>query len=133
MLKVELSRIIIDEKKSEQIIVLKEKGGSRLLPIVIGINEAAAIRMKLSGFNPPRPMTHDLMYSFIENLGGKLKKVIIDKLMDNTFYAKLYLIDKDNNLKVIDARPSDSIALAVRAKAPVFVDEGVFFKLSKEL
>jgi hypothetical protein len=131
MVEVELSRIIIDEEKREQVIVLKEKYGNRLLPIVIGINEAAAIRMQLSGFIPPRPLTHDLMCSFINTLELKLEKIIIDKLVDSTFHAKLYLMTKDKGLKIIDARPSDSIAIAVRTKSPIFVEEEIFDKLSQ--
>ncbi|HIE35937.1 MAG TPA: bifunctional nuclease family protein, partial [Candidatus Omnitrophica bacterium] len=118
MIEVELSRIIIDEEKREQVIVLREKKGQRLLPIVIGISEAASIRMQLSGFIPPRPLTHDLIRSLIETLEVRLEKVVIDKLIDSTFHAKLYLITKNNDLKIVDARPSDSIALAVRTKSP---------------
>ena len=131
MIEVELSRIIIDEEKREQVIVLKERGGSRLLPIVIGLSEATSIRMRLSGFVPPRPLTHDLMHSLIGELEARLEKVVIDKLVDSTFHAKLYLQTNGNGLKIIDARPSDSIALAVRAKSPIFVQSQVFEKLSK--
>jgi hypothetical protein len=132
MIEVELSRIIIDEAKREQIIVLKEKNGSKTLPIVIGINEALAVRMQLSGFVPPRPLTHDLMKSFIDTLDVCLEKVVIDKLVDSTFHAKLYLRTKDD-LKIVDARPSDSIALAVRTKSPLFVEEEVFRKLAEQV
>lgn len=128
MIEVELSRIIIDEGKKEQVIVLREKGGSRVVPIVVGINEATAIKMKLSGFKPPRPLTHDLISSIIGNLGIKLEKVIIDNLVDGTFHAKLYL-SNNNVAKIIDARPSDSIALAVRTKSPIFIEERVLEKL----
>ena len=131
MIEVELSRIIIDEQKREQVIVLKEKKGNRILPVVIGINEAAAIRMQLSGTVPPRPLTHDLMRSVIDALDVKLEKVIIDKLIDSTFHAKLYLVSDKSKSKIVDARPSDSIALAVRTKSPVFVEEEVFAKLSQ--
>ncbi|UCC95645.1 MAG: bifunctional nuclease family protein [Candidatus Omnitrophota bacterium] len=130
MIEVELSRIIIDEEKREQVIVLKEKQGSRLLPIVIGMSEAAAIRMQFGGFSPPRPLTHDLMRSLIDALDAQLEKVVIDKLVDSTFHAKLHFLKKDEGIKVVDARPSDSIALAVRTKSPIFVEEGVFDKLS---
>ena len=133
MIEVELSRIIIDEEKREQVIVLREKKGQRLLPIVIGISEAASIRMQLSGFIPPRPLTHDLIRSLIETLEVRLEKVVIDKLIDSTFHAKLYLITKNNDLKIVDARPSDSIALAVRTKSPIFVEKEVFKKLSQGL
>ncbi len=130
MVEVELWRIIIDEGKREQVIILKEKGGPRSLPIVIGINEASAIKMQLSGFIPPRPLTHDLLYNIIDTLGVSLEKVVIDKLVDNTFHAKLHLRSKDNGLKIVDARPSDSIALAMRARSPIFLAEEIFEKLS---
>ncbi|MFA5008544.1 MAG: bifunctional nuclease family protein [Candidatus Omnitrophota bacterium] len=130
MIEMELSRIIIDEEKKEQVVFLKEKKGSRCLPIVIGINEAASIRMHLNGFASPRPLTHDLIRAILDNLDAKLEKVVIDRLVDNTFYAKLYL-KTQSGLKIIDARPSDCIALAVRVKASLFVDEEVFHKLSQ--
>jgi len=130
MIEVELSRIIIDEQKKEQVIVLKEKQGSRLLPIVIGIGEATAIKMKLGGLKPQRPLTHDLILAIIENLKVALEKVVIDDLIEGTFYAKLYLRNHEKKPKVVDARPSDSIALAVRSKSPIFVEEQVLEKLS---
>ena len=125
-----MTRIIIDEEKREQVVFLKEKNGPRCLPIVIGINEAASIRMHLNGFVSPRPLTHDLICSILGDLGARLEKIVIDKLVDNTFYAKLYL-KTQNGSKVIDARPSDSIALAVRMKSTLFVNEEVFHKLSQ--
>ena len=125
MVEMELNKIVIDEKRHDQLIVLKEKGGSRLLPIVIGLNEASAIKLKISGFQPPRPLTHDLLHSTIENLEASIDKVIIDKLEDNTFHAKLVIKTKSGDTKVIDARPSDSIALAVRAHAPIFVEDEI--------
>jgi hypothetical protein len=130
MVEMELSRIIIDEEKREQVVFLKERNGSKYLPIVIGINEAASIRMHLNGFASPRPLTHDLMCTILDNLGVKLEKIVIDKLVDNTFYAKLYL-KTQNGMKIIDARPSDCIALAVRTKSSLFVDEEIFYKLSQ--
>jgi len=130
MIEVELSRIIIDEKKKEQVIVLKEKDGKRFLPIVIGINEAAAIKMKLGGFTPPRPLTHDLMSTIITELDANLEKVVIDNLTEGTFHAKLYFKRSDDKSVVVDARPSDGLALAVRNKTPVFVEEHVLEKLS---
>ena len=125
MVEMELNRIVIDEKRHDQLIVLKEKEGNRLLPIVIGLNEASAIKLKISGFKPPRPLTHDLLHSTIENLEASIDKVIIDKLEDNTFHAKLVLKTDSGKIKTIDARPSDSIALAVRAHAPIFVEDEV--------
>lgn len=128
MVEMELNKIIIDEKRQEQVIVLKEKNGSRILPIIIGLLEAAAIKMEVSGVNPPRPLTHDLLKSLIENLGAKLEKIVVDKIVSNTFHAKLVINTGDSQVKYIDARPSDSIALAVRTDAPIFVEEEVLDK-----
>ena len=125
MVEMELNKIVIDEKRHDQLIVLKEKGGNRILPIVIGLNEASAIKLKISGFQPPRPLTHDLLHSTIENLEASIDKIIIDKLEDNTFHAKLIIKTNSGDTKVIDARPSDSIALAVRAHVPIFVEDEV--------
>lgn len=125
MVEMELSKIVIDEKRHDQLIVLKEKGGDRILPIVIGLNEASAIKLKISGFEPPRPLTHDLLHSTIENLEASIDRVIIDKLEENTFHAKIIIKTNSGETKTIDARPSDSIALAVRAHAPIFVEDEV--------
>jgi bifunctional DNase/RNase len=124
MVEMELNKIIIDEKRHDQIIVLKEKKGDRILPIVIGLQEASSIKMKLSGVNAPRPMTHDLLHSVIEHMEAKIEKIVIDKLENNTFHAKLYLT-ANGKTRIVDARPSDSIALCVRAKAPIFAEEEV--------
>ena len=128
MVQVELSKIIIDEKRQDQIIVLKEKDGERQFPIVIGFLEASSIKMKLSGIEPPRPMTHDLLVSVINGLSASLERLIIDKMVNNTFHAKLVFKFKNGKRKMIDSRPSDGIALAVRTSAPIFVDEEVLKK-----
>ncbi|MCX7927326.1 MAG: bifunctional nuclease family protein [Candidatus Omnitrophica bacterium] len=125
MIEMELNKLVIDEKRHEQLIVLKEKKGERLLPIVIGLNEIAAIKSKISGVKPPRPITHDLLFSCIQALGAKLERVLIDKLENNIFFAKLVLSTADGKTVIVDARPSDSIALSVRAHAPIFVEEEV--------
>lgn len=125
MLEMELNKIVIDEKRHDQLIVLKEKNGSRILPIVIGLAEASAIKLKISGFNPPRPLTHDLLHTTIENLNAAIDRIIIDKLEENTFHAKIVLKAASGESKIIDARPSDSIALAVRAHAPIFVEDEI--------
>lgn len=121
----EVSKIRIDERRGEQVIVLKERGGNRLLPIIIGISEVTAIKMKISGIQPPRPLTHDLLRSTITQLGAKLVRIMIDRLEFNTFFAKLILQSKDGSVEEVDARPSDSIAVALRAEAPIFVAEDV--------
>ena len=125
MLEMELNKIVIDEKRHEQLIVLKEKNGERLLPIVIGLAEASAIKLKISGFEPARPLTHDLLYTTIKYLEANIEKIIIDKLEENTFHAKIVLKSSSGNEKIIDARPSDSIALAVRSHAPIFVEDEI--------
>lgn len=128
MIEMELNKIIIDEKRQEQIIVLKEKTGERLLPIIIGFPEASSIKMNLSQIKAPRPMTHDLLRSIIDNLGAKVEKIVVDNLLSNTFHAKIFLFTQNNEQKIIDARPSDSVALAVRTKSPIFVEDDVLNK-----
>jgi len=125
MVEMELNKIVIDEKRHDQLIVLKEKNGERILPIVIGLAEASAIKLKISGFNPPRPLTHDLLHTTIENLEAKIEKIIIDRLEENTFHAKLIVTTSKGESKAIDARPSDSIALAVRSHSPIFVEDAI--------
>jgi len=125
MVEMELNKIVIDEKRHDQLIVLKEKGGSRVLPIVIGLNEASAIKLKISGFNPPRPLTHDLIYIMLKDLNASVEKIIIDKLEETTFHAKIVIKTGSGDLKIIDARPSDSVALAVRFHAPIFVEDEI--------
>jgi bifunctional DNase/RNase len=121
----EVSKLRIDERRGEQVIVLKERSGNRLLPIIIGISEVTAIKMKISGIQPPRPLTHDLLRDTIVQLGAKLARIVINKLEFNTFFAKLILETKEGQRYEVDARPSDSIAVALRADAPIFVAEDV--------
>ena len=125
LVQMEVSKIRIDERRGEQVIVLKERGGNRLLPIIIGISEVTAIKMKISGVQPPRPLTHDLLRETIIQLGATLQRIVITRLELNTFFATLVLQTKEGALKEVDARPSDSIAVALRADAPIFVAEDV--------
>ncbi|MBI3313119.1 MAG: bifunctional nuclease family protein [Candidatus Omnitrophica bacterium] len=124
MIELVLNKIKVDETRNEQVIIFREKDGNRYLPVVIGIAEVNAIKLKLSGIKPPRPLTHDLLLEVIQSLGAKLEKVVIDKLQNNTFYAKLHLQNGSKEV-MVDARPSDSVALALRAEVPVFVTEEV--------
>ena len=132
MVELTLNKIKIDETRNEQIIIFREKEGTRYLPVVIGIAEVNAIKLKLSGIKPPRPLTHDLLLQTIEQLGAKLEKVVIDRLHQNTFYAKLYLKRQNgtDGEVVVDARPSDSVALALRANAPIYAAEEVLGQAS---
>ncbi len=125
MIELVLSKIKIDETRNEQVIVFKEKDGTRFLPVVIGMAEVNAIKMKLSGIKPPRPLTHDLLLQIVEKMDGKLEKVVIDRLQQNTFFAKLLFKNSKDEEISVDARPSDSVALALRAEVPVFVEEEV--------
>jgi hypothetical protein len=127
---VELSRIIINETSDQQVIVLKERHGGRSFPIVIGIVEIFAIDRRLKGIKPPRPMTHDLLESIIENTGVKIEKIVIDDLRNHTFYAKIHLRSNGETIQ-IDSRPSDAIALSVASNAPIYVAEHVFDKTSQ--
>jgi bifunctional DNase/RNase len=127
---VELSRIIINETSDQQIIVLKERDGSRAFPIVIGIVEIFAIDRRLKGITPPRPMTHDLLASVIDHLGAKVDRIVVDDLRNHTFYAKIYLSVNGRTVKV-DSRPSDAIALCAAINAPIFVADHVFDKTSQ--
>jgi len=130
LVQMDVSKIRIDERRGEQVVVLKERGGQRILPIIIGISEVTAIKMKISGIQPPRPLTHDLLRSAITQLGATLERIVIDKLEFNTFFAKLVLRTKSGSVEEVDARPSDSIALALRADAPIFVSEEVLTQVA---
>jgi uncharacterized protein len=125
MVEMELNKIVIDEKRHDQLIVLKEKNGRRVLPIVIGLAEVLAIRSKISGSKSPRPLTHDLLYAVVTSLKATVASIRVDKLKDNIYFATLVLKPESGDAVEIDARPSDSIALAVRAKCPIYVDEEV--------
>lgn len=105
-------------------ILLKEINGVRRLPIIIGAFEAQAIALEIEGIKPPRPLTHDLLKQVIDNLGANIVEVIVDELRENTFYAKI-LLEVSALTNEIDSRPSDAIALAVRAQAPIYVTESV--------
>lgn len=105
-------------------ILLKEINGSRRLPIIIGAFEAQAIALEIEGIKPPRPLTHDLLKNIIDNMGAGVIEVLIDELRENTFYAKI-ILEVSALTNEIDARPSDAIALAVRAQAPIYVSESV--------
>jgi bifunctional DNase/RNase len=110
---------------NECIIFLEEFEGSRLLPIWIGINEGQAIAIRFSGIVLPRPLTHDLLISGIKQLGWEVQKVVVSDIKENTFYARVYVTD-GKKIEQLDSRPSDAIAIAVRAGCPILVDETVF-------
>ena len=114
--------LILEKKTQQNIVVLREADGERILPIWIGPGEAQAIRRMLAGETFPRPLTHDLMVLAIEGLHARITRVVISDLRDNTFFASIF-IERESEVLSLDARPSDSIAVALRAKAPIFVNE----------
>jgi len=122
-----LSRIIISDIRAEQFIYLKELDGERQFPIVIGIFEATSIDRRVKGnYRPPRPQTYDLLVSVIEQLGGEPHSVLISELRNSTYYAQLRVM-YDGELMLIDARPSDAIAVAVTCNPnlPIYVADEV--------
>lgn len=111
----------------QRVVILKEKESDRYLPIWIGPAEADAIAVKLQDVSVPRPLTHDLLQSVINDLGGAVSSIIVSDLNNDTFYAKI-MLEKNGSTVEIDSRPSDAIALAVRVKVPIFVEESVLDK-----
>lgn len=128
-----LSRIIISEINEQQVIYLQEVDGDRTFPILIGIFEATSIDRRVKDHQSPRPLTHDLVVSTVEQLGAELDSVVISELRDHTYYAKL-LVRQDGDLIEIDSRPSDAIAVAVTCnpQLPIYVSEEVLEDVLKE-
>ncbi len=124
MIEVEVDSIRISLVSQHRIVVLREVDSERQLPIWIGPYEADAITIELQDVEVARPVTHDLLKNIIEELGGKVSHVLIRALVDSVFYASLF-IDVNGEMKEIDSRSSDAIALGVRVKAPIFVNEDV--------
>jgi bifunctional DNase/RNase len=127
----ELKRIIISEVHEQQVILLKEVDGDRNFHIMIGIFEATSIDRRVKGTPSPRPLTHDLVASVIENMGGELRDIYISELRDHTYFAKLR-IRLNGEMLEVDSRPSDAIALAVTAKVPIYVAEEVLEEVCGE-
>ncbi|MAX23352.1 MAG: hypothetical protein CMJ19_02515 [Phycisphaeraceae bacterium] len=120
----ELARILIREEYESHILELREVEGDRVFPIVIGPNEAMAIERRLMGKTPPRPQTHELLASVIEQLDARIQSILIRDLQDHTFYASL-ILERDGKTIQVDSRPSDAIALGVAVEVPIYVSESV--------
>jgi len=129
MIEVKVVKLGINVNSKMPVIILKEKEGQKSLPIWIGLFEAQAIVLALEKVKPPRPLTHDLVKLLIEKLDGKLDRVVISNVINNTYYARLFIQRHRENVKV-DSRPSDAIALALRFKAPIFINETILKKLA---
>jgi bifunctional DNase/RNase len=137
-IEMELSRILMSESQDTHYVELREKQPEvedepRTFPIVIGFTEASAIERRLMGHVPPRPQTHELLSSVIESLGYQLNRVVINDLSDHTFYARLMLHSSKHpeDVREIDSRPSDAIALAVAEDVPIFVSSEVLDEVSQ--
>ena len=131
LVKMSVSGLTIDPYTNSPIMILKEEEGERSLPIWIGLLEATAIASELEKVKFARPMTHDLLRNVIETFGASVEKVEVCDLRDNTFYALIHMQGAGDRRLEMDARPSDAIALALRARAPIFVHEQVFEKSAK--
>ncbi|MHB1347219.1 MAG: bifunctional nuclease family protein [Candidatus Humimicrobiaceae bacterium] len=125
LIKVLLEGVRMEHPSQKPIILLKEENGDRFLPIWVGAFEASAIALELADFKTPRPMTHDLIISIINDLEAKVDFIAVTDIINETFYAVLNLTDKAGEIVSVDLRPSDAIAIAVRSKCPIFVSKFV--------
>jgi hypothetical protein len=124
LIEMTIKGLMVDPITNMPIVLLKDKDGDRVLPIWVGIFEANAIALQIENIATPRPMTHDLLRNIIADLDGQVDRVVVSDLKDNTFYAVIHMTVKGERVAV-DARPSDAIALALRSRAPILVDETV--------
>jgi bifunctional DNase/RNase len=122
MVEVKVAHLGLDRSSNTPVVILQEKEGDRVLPIWIGPAEASAIAMELAGVKFSRPLTHDLVKQVIVGMGGELSRVVITRVQENTYYAELQ-IHRNDHVVQVDARPSDSIAVALRLDAPIFTQE----------
>ncbi|MGZ4132399.1 MAG: bifunctional nuclease family protein [Actinomycetota bacterium] len=124
MIEMELTGVRVELPTNQPIVLLRERGGERYLPIWIGASEAAAIALSLQGVVTPRPMTHDLMKNILEDLSVHPSRIVVTELRDSTFYATIEL-ERGTDRYEVSSRPSDAIALAVRMEIPIFASEDV--------
>lgn len=124
LIKMQIKSLMIDPINEMPIIVLVDKGGKKVLPIWVGFFEANAIALKIENVPTPRPMTHDLIKNIMDTLGAKIKYIEITKLEESTYFANIHIIFNGNEM-MIDSRPSDAIALALRTESDIYVEEEV--------
>jgi bifunctional DNase/RNase len=129
MRQMKVDKLGIDLLTHDPVVILKDLEGRRYLPILIGAFEATAIQLALEGQTVPRPLSHDLMKAMLDSLNAKLTKIVIHDIRDSTFYAKL-VVECNGEDQEIDARPSDCIALALRANAPIYVSDKIVLEES---
>jgi len=131
LIEVDVINVAIDIKSKMPVIILKEKNGDKTLPIWIGLFEAQSIALAMENIKPPRPLTHDLAKSLIDKLKGRVDKIVINDLRNNTFYARIFIEQNGKSIEV-DSRPSDAIALALRVQVPIFIEEAVLDKVAAD-
>jgi bifunctional DNase/RNase len=132
MIKVRVQSLGLDQNTKSPVVILQEEDGDRVLPIWIGPAEASAIAMELAGMKFARPLTHDLFPSIIRGMGGTLTRVLITRVQENTYYAEL-VIQRGDEIFSIDARPSDSIAIALRTRAELFAGDDLLTSTAFEI
>ncbi|NJD10393.1 MAG: bifunctional nuclease family protein [Gemmatimonadetes bacterium] len=132
MIEVKVQSLGLDRTSNTPVVILQELDGTRVLPIWIGPGEASAIAMELAGMKFSRPLTHDLFASVIMGMGGSLHRVMITKVVDNTYFAEL-IIQRQGELISVDARPSDSIAIALRMSASIYTTDDLLENTSIEV
>ena len=121
-IEVKIRALMMDPNSGTPIIILKDVEGETMLPIWVGAYEANAIALEIEKIAPPRPMTHDLLRNLLTELGIQVERVVVTSLRDNTFFAVIEMRTSDGSAMVLDSRPSDAIALALRADCPIYVD-----------
>jgi bifunctional DNase/RNase len=121
-IEVKIRALMMDPNSGTPIIILKDVQSDTMLPIWVGAYEANAIALEIEKIAPPRPMTHDLLRNLIVELGVQVERVVVTSLRDNTFFAVIEMRNSDGDKMVLDSRPSDAIALALRADCPIYVD-----------
>jgi bifunctional DNase/RNase len=131
LIRMEIKGLLMDPVSNMPVVILRDRDDGLFLPIWVGLFEANAIALEMEKIATPRPMTHDLLKNLLGELGARVERVVINDLKDNTFYARIHLSRAEGKLE-IDSRPSDAIALALRTRAEIFVEQEVLEK-SKSL
>jgi bifunctional DNase/RNase len=129
LISVRVDRVTLDTTANRFVVILRDDSHHRWLPIVVGSSEAQAIALQMENIVPPRPLTHDLVKNLLDSVEVRISRVVVSDLRENTYYAMIGLKMNGNHVEV-DARPSDAIAIALRAQAPIFVDDEVMKKAS---
>lgn len=132
LVEVEVASLGLDKASNTPVVILRERDGERLLPIWIGPGEASAIAMELAGIKFSRPLTHDLLNTVVNSLGSELLRVLITRVEENTYFASL-IFRRNGEVISIDSRPSDSVALALRASAPIYAADGLLGRTPLEI